>query len=223
MDENFGSKYKMPDMGNMKAPKFGDIDWKDDISEKELEELFRKQGKQFGSTTTTTTSSDGSTTTTTTTSFWSSGSMGGMSLQERVKRAEAKAAAKMAERAQQPKKPGFFSNFGSAGNGNMDIASLVQQQMGGGQQSSDWKGPTLKGFDHQHLSQFVDEMMVFQESEFEKKLEDEPKETGIVARTKQKLRQNAERAMFGFTHKIRGIMARGMLRKWKEQEEKENR
>eukprot|EP00483_Globobulimina_turgida_P003475 UN03481 len=150
-----------------------------------------------------------------------------MAWSDRVKRAEMKAMEKMREmKHTQPKtkKPGFFNFGGSASNsGNMDIGALLKQMNRGDVKGEEWKGPNIKGFDYESLSEFVDEMMEFQQNEFDKKLENETKETGLIAGAKQKLRHNAERALFNFTHKTRGIMARGMLRKMKQDEDKHNK
>ena len=225
----------MPDMGNLKGPKFGDIDWRDDISEKELENLFKSFGKEYTSTstmteemkdgtqhtttTTTTQSADGTKTQTTTT--WTSK----MPLHERMKQAEAKAKAKMAEmeaKKNTPKKPSFFDfGWNNASSKDMGILEIIQQTQGGSNKKN-WDGPNTKGWDVDSLRQFVDEVMEYQEKEFEKKLANEPVPDGLVDKAKHKLRQNAERVLFNFTHKIRGIMAHGMLRKLKEKEDEEN-
>ena len=217
MDKDFGQKYKMPNFGNMSAHKFGDIDWRDDISESELNELFNKMGKneKFSSTSTTTTTttkgSDGNSITKRVSSYF--GAFGnGMPMHERIKRAEIRAKQKMMERELKTK------SSTSRKNENVDIGAVIRQQMNG-QKMDNWNGPRIKGFDHENLSKFVDEMLEYSQNEFDKRLENELKEAkgdGIVALTKLKLRQNAERTLFGFTHKIRGIMARGMLRKMKD-------
>jgi len=239
IDSTFGSKYKMPDI-HMKQPKFNEMDWRDDISEKELEDLFKSMGKEYmqtttmteelkdGATHTTTTttrrSADGTTTTQTTTSYWSKMTM---PLHERIKQADIKAKAKMAEMEAAKRanaksgKSGFF-NFGgnSNANENMDIGALIQQMQQTGNKQA-WHGPNVKGFDSGSLTEWVDQMMEFQKQEFEQRLTNEPKPKGILALAKQKLRHSAERALFNLTHGIRGIMARGMLRRIKEDEEKE--
>ena len=234
----------MPDIGNLKGPKFGDIDWRDDISEKELENLFKSFGKEYTSTstmteemedgtqhtttTTTTQSADGTKTQTTTTWTANVGGFGsGIPLHERIKRAEAKAKAKMAEmeakkNAAKPKKPSFL-NFGrnNTSNENMDISAMIQQ-MQGGNSKKNWDGPTIKGLDDDSLNEFVDEWMEYEQKEFEKKLANEPVPDGLIDKTRHKIRQKAERVLFNFTHKIKGIMAQGMLRKLKEKEDKQN-
>ena len=240
MDEDFGSRYRMPDMGNLKGPKFGDIDWRDDISEKELENLFKGMGKEFKATstttenmgdgtqhtrTTTTTQSADGTTTKTTTSTWSNMNFGGggkVPLHERIKMAEIAAKKKLAEMeankasSSTSKIPSFF-NFGrdKGSKNNMDITSLK-----GGDNIKNWTGPNLKGFDNENLGKFVEEMQAFKEKEFEEKLASEPVPDGLIAKGKQKLRQNAERALFNLSHKIRGVVARGMVRKIKDKEER---
>eukprot|EP01083_Nonionella_stella_P216938 779195_1 len=185
-------------------------------------------------TTTTTTTKDGThTTTTTTTSYWSTNNIK-TKWNERVKRAEIKAKAKMKEMQNNqnpPKpaiKPSFFSQFSSKNSGinNNDINALLRQMNRGDEKDDNWNGPVIKGFDYKSLNEFVDEMMIFQENEFEKKLQIEAKqakERGIIAFGKEKLKQNAERILFNFTHKIRGIIARGMLRKMKQEEDKYNK
>eukprot|EP01083_Nonionella_stella_P301523 1034917_1 len=225
MDPDFGSKYKMPDMGNMKGPNFGDIDWRDDISEKELKDLFGRLGKEEGTTTTTTkTTADGGTTTKTTTSYWSSERV---PLHERIKQAEIKAKAKMRQMDVEPPKSAGnmsnFFNFGGKDKGSVDIGNLLQKMNRGENTDKDeWSGPTIKGFDSNNLNKFVDEMMEFQGKEFEKKLANEPKAEGVIPRAKQKMRQNAEKKLFGINHKIKGIMAKGMVRKVEDNEKKKN-
>lgn len=235
-------------MGNLKGPKFGDIDWRDDISEKEIENLFKSFGKNYTAsatmteemgdgtqhtTTTTTTQSADGTKTQTTTSTWTANVAGFGSkipLHERIKQAEIKAKAKMAEmeakkmekrNSPKTKKPSFF-DFGNRNSANdqMDLSNMLQQMQGNGTKRKDWDGPTIKGFDDESLKTFVDEMMEYQQKEFEKKLASEPVPDGLIGKAKQKVRQNAERVLFNLSHKIRGIMAQGMLRKISEQEKK---
>ena len=236
VDKDFGHKYRMPDIGNMKGPKFGDIHWRDDISEQELKDLFKSMGKEFTTmestettikdgaqhtTTTTTTQSADGTTTKTTTSYWKRVTNNKLPLHERMKEAERRAKEKMKEmEMNSPKKPSFF-NFGTSHNQTeqkQNIDTLLRQMQGSN--TNDWHGPTVKGFDHENLKQFTEDMLLFQQQEFERRLKMEPVPSGIIAKGKHILLQNAKRALFMFTHKIRGILARGILRNLKKDEEK---